>query len=225
MTDVATLPSAAERVSEVPLIPREALFGNPSRAGGTISDDGKWLGWMAPHEGVMNVWIAPASDPSAARLMTHSSDRPIPFFMFTPKSDSVLYMQDSAGDENYLFYQVDIASGEERALTPFEKTRAKFVGGSRTIKDRVLIGLNNRDERYHDVHLLNLDTGALELVMQNDGYMGFLADDTLTLRWAIRQNAAGGTPPRCSPKTSPAGRARCSPRTPGPTSAAPCGIR
>ena len=176
MTDLATLPSAAERVREVPLISREALFGNPTRAGGTLSHDGMWLGWMAPHDGVMNVWIAPTSDPSAARLMTRSSDRPIPFFFFSPKSDSVLYMQDKAGDENFLFYQVNIASGEERALTPFEKTRVRFVGGSHAIKDKVLIGLNNRDERFHDVHLLNLDTGALELVMQNDGYMGFLAD-------------------------------------------------
>src|SRR6187431_2126876 len=123
MTDVATLTSAAERVREAPLISREALFGNPSRAGGTISPDGQWLGWLAPHEGVMNVWIAPASDPAAARLMTRSGDRPIPLFFFAPRSDSVLYLQDKAGDENYLFYQVDIASGEERALTPFEGTR------------------------------------------------------------------------------------------------------
>ena len=41
MTDAATaLPSAAERVAEIPLIPREALFGNPTRAGGQISPDG-----------------------------------------------------------------------------------------------------------------------------------------------------------------------------------------
>ena len=84
MTDVATLPSAAERVRDVPLIPRQALFGNPTRAGGTISHDGNWLGWMAPHEGVMNVWIAPASDPAAARLMTHSTDRPIPMVQRVP---------------------------------------------------------------------------------------------------------------------------------------------
>ena len=67
MTDLASPTisglSAAQRVAEIPLIPREALFGNPSRAGGTISPDGQWLGWLAPHAGVMNVWIAPASDP------------------------------------------------------------------------------------------------------------------------------------------------------------------
>jgi len=193
MTDLATRPAAADRVAQVPLIPREALYGNPTRAGGQISPDGRWLGWMAPHEGVMNVWIAPASDPAAARLMTRSTDRPIPMFFFAPKSDSLLYMQDKAGDENYLLYQVNLASGEERTLTPFDKTRVRFIGGSHTIRDKVLIGLNDRDERFHDVHLLNLDTGVLELVMHNASYAGFLADDQLTLRWAVRQNAAGGS--------------------------------
>ena len=31
-----------------PLIPRESLFGNPTRTGGQISPDGKWLSWRAP---------------------------------------------------------------------------------------------------------------------------------------------------------------------------------
>jgi len=46
MTDLASLPSAAERVEQTPLIPREALFGNPTRAGGQISPDGQWLAWL-----------------------------------------------------------------------------------------------------------------------------------------------------------------------------------
>jgi len=193
MPQTTTSHSAAQRVDQVPLIPREALYGNPSRSGGQISPDGAWLAWMAPHEGVMNVWLAPATDPSAARLMTHSDDRPIPTFFFAPDSRSVLYIQDKAGDENYLLYQVQIDSGSERCLTPFENTRARIVGASQAIKDKVLIGLNNRDARFHDVHRLDLNSGALDLVLENDSYAGFLADDTLTLRFAIRQNAAGGT--------------------------------
>ena len=192
-TPTAPALSAAERVAQVALIPREALFGNPTRAAATISHDGQWLGWLEPHEGVMNVWVAPVADPTAARLMTHATDRPIPAFFFSPGSDSVLYIQDKAGDENFLIYQVDLASGDERTLTPFENTRARFYGFSHAIKGKVLVGLNNRDPRFHDAYLLNLGTGALELVMENDGYVGFMADDTLTLRWALRQNAAGGS--------------------------------
>ena len=186
--------SAAEAVKSVPLIPREALYGNPTRASGGISPDGKWLSWMAPHEGVMNVFIAPSDDPTAARRMTNSTDRPIPQYFWAPDSRSVLYVQDKAGDENYLLYQVDVATGEERTLTPFENTRVQVVGSSTTIRDKILVGLNNRDPRFHDVHLLDLNTGELSLVRQNDeGFVGYLADDSLTLRWAVAQNAAGGS--------------------------------
>jgi dipeptidyl aminopeptidase/acylaminoacyl peptidase len=185
---------AAEAVKSVPLIPRQALYGNPIRAAGMISPDGQWLSWMAPHEGVMNVWMAPASDPSAARRMTNATDRPIPQYFWAPDSGSLLYVQDKAGDENYLLYQVDVETGAERTLTPFENTRIQLVGTSNTIKDKILVGLNNRDPRFHDVHRLDLKTAELTPVMQNDaGYIGFLADDSLTLRWALRQNAAGGT--------------------------------
>ncbi len=57
----------------------------------------------------------------------------------------------------------------------------------------MLIGLNNRDARYHDVHLLDLNTGKTSLVMKNDSYAGFLADNNLTLRMATRPNEQGGT--------------------------------
>ena len=189
MTTIAT-----PALADVPLIPRDLLFGNPVRAGGKISPDGKWLSWMAPYEGVMNVFVAPWSDPDTARRMTNATDRPIPTYFWAPDSKSVLHIRDRAGDENFLLYQVDVKSGEERCLTPFENTRVQLIGASETMRDKLLVGINNRDPRFHDIHLLDLTTGTLTLVFQNDdGWAGFEADDSLTLRWAVRQNAAGGT--------------------------------
>lgn len=194
MSTQTTAPAAATRVADAPLIPREDLFGNPVRVGGKISPDGQWLSWMAPHEGVLNVFIAPAEDPDKARRMTNSTDRPIPNYFWSPDSSAILYVQDKAGDENYLLYKVDAGSGTETCLTPFEETRVQIVGTSETIRDAILVGLNNRDPRFHDVHRLNLKTGELDLVLQNDeGWVGFEADDSLTLRWASRQNDEGGT--------------------------------
>ncbi|MEO0062524.1 MAG: Prolyl tripeptidyl peptidase precursor [Pseudomonadota bacterium] len=184
--------TAAHAVARFPLISREALYGNPSRASAQISPDGQWLGWMAPYEGVMNVFIAPASQPADARRMTSATERPIPQYFFAQDSQSLLYVQDKAGDENYLLYQVTIASGAERCLTPFENTRVQFLGSSITRPGKVLVALNNRDARFHDPHLLDLATGELELVYENNAYVGFLADDALALRWAIAPNAAGG---------------------------------
>ena len=176
-----------------PLIPRDDLFGNPTRAAGKISPDGKWLSWLAPKDGVLNIWMAPVANPDDAKAMTNAEDRPIRQYMWAPDSKSLLYIQDKGGDENFLLYGVDIASGKETTLTPFENTRVDIVGGSESIRDKILIGLNNRDPQFHDVHLLNLNTGELTLVIENNSYAGFMADDTLTVRMALRQNEAGGT--------------------------------
>jgi dipeptidyl aminopeptidase/acylaminoacyl peptidase len=179
-------------LADYALIPREALFGNPTRSGGRLSPDGNWLSWLAPRDGVLNVWVAPASDPANAKAMTRDTERPIRQYFWSGDSKTLLYVQDKAGDENFLLYGIDIASGRETTLTPFENTRVILVGTSHTKKDKLLVGLNNRDARFHDVHLLDLATGELREVIQNDGYAGFLADDSLALRMALRPNAAGG---------------------------------
>ena len=175
-----------------PLIPREALFGNPTRSSGRISPDGQWLSWLAPRDGVMNVWVAPAANPDAARVMTNATDRPIQQYFWAPDGKSVLYIQDKGGDENFLLYGIDLESGAERTLTPFDDTRVQVLGTSETIRDRILVGLNNRDARFHDPYMLDLNSGELTQLLQNDGYAGFIADDNLDLRMALRPNAAGG---------------------------------
>lgn len=180
-------------LATIPLIPRDHLFGNPTRAQGKLSPDGKWLSWLAPHEDVLNIWLAPRDNPDEAKVMTRSADRPIRQHMWSPMSDALLYIQDKGGDENFLLYKVDIATGAETTLTPFENTRVEIVGASETIRDAILVGLNNRDPQFHDVHRLNLITGDLELVYENNAYAGFMADDSLTLRMAMQQNEAGGT--------------------------------
>ena len=187
-------PAAAQTATQItaPLISRQALFGNPVRAGGQLSPDGRWVSWLAPQGGVMNVWVAPLANPAAAKAVTASTDRPIRQYYWSPDSKAVLYIQDKGGDENFLLYAVDPVTGAERNLTPFTKTRVELLGASTLYKDRVLVGLNNRDARWHDVYSLNLATGKLDLMMNGDGYAGFVADNNLKLRMALRPNPAGG---------------------------------
>lgn len=190
----ATAPvAAATPIEEFALIPRDHLFGNPTKAAGRISPDGKWLSWLAPSNDVLNVWLAPVDNPDAAKVMTSATDRPIRQYFWSPDSQSLLYIQDKGGDENFLLYRIDLETGKETTLTPFENTRVDIIGASETIRDKILVGLNNRDAQWHDVHMLDLNTGELTLVLENNAYAGFMADDTLTLRMAMKQNDAGGT--------------------------------
>ena len=51
-------PIVAAQTSE--LIPRKMIFGNPSRLMPKVSPDGNSLAWIAPRDGVLNVWVAPS---------------------------------------------------------------------------------------------------------------------------------------------------------------------
>ena len=67
----------AAGAGDVPLIERAKLFGNPVKANGRISPDGKWLSWTAPRDGVLNLWVAPVDNPDAAKPMTNERERPV----------------------------------------------------------------------------------------------------------------------------------------------------
>jgi dipeptidyl aminopeptidase/acylaminoacyl peptidase len=184
--------AAAATSTAAPLIPRATIFGNPSRSQGRISPDGRWLAWLAPRDGVMNIWVAPAAEPAKARALTNEKARPLRQHFWAPDSKTILYVNDAGGDENFKLYGVDVETGAQRTLTPFEKTQVQVIGVSPLVKDRILVGLNNRDSRWHDVHSLDLATGKLTLVLQNDGFGGFEADQQLNLRIAQKPRKDGG---------------------------------
>jgi len=186
--------ASAVPAADTPLIERAKLFGNPTKTAGRISPDGKWLSWIAPRDGVLNVWVAPFDKPDDARPLTAEKTRPIRTAFWSPDSKSLLFINDKGGDENYLLYGVDVASGKQTLYTPFEKTRVQLVNISRHVKDRILIGINNRDPRWHDVYSLDIKSGALTLVYKNvDGYANVIADEQLNLRVAGKSRSDGGS--------------------------------
>jgi dipeptidyl aminopeptidase/acylaminoacyl peptidase len=188
---VAAIPAWAQ--TEAPLIPREKIFGNPTKTTGRLSPDGKWLSWIAPRDGVLNIHVAPAADPTKVRALTAETKRPIRQYFWSPDSRQIMFINDAGGDENFLLYGVDVTSGEQRTLTPFEKTRVQIINISNEVPDRILVGVNNRDPKWHDVHSLDLKTGKLTPVLTNEGYASFLADEQLNIRIAAKSRPDGGT--------------------------------
>ena len=93
---------------DAPLIPRSVLFGNPDRTSVQISPDGTQLAWLAPENGVLNVWVAPRDEIGVARSVTADAGRGIRFFQWAYTNAHILYIQDSNGDENWRLYAVDL---------------------------------------------------------------------------------------------------------------------
>src|SRR5215217_542289 len=120
--------SSRTEVAQAELIPRKVLFGNPDRSSVEISPDGKHISFLAPREGVMNVYVAPVDDPSAATPVTYAKKRGIPFYSWAFDSRHILYGQDQGGNENWNVFSVDIDKPDDaKNLTPNEKVAARIA--------------------------------------------------------------------------------------------------
>ena len=150
-----------------PLIPRAKLFGNPTRAFGQISPDGRWLSWLAPKEGVLNVWIAPASDVNAARIVTDDRKRGIRFYGWALDHRHILYMQDEDGTEDWHIYAVDIETRNVRDLSPIAGVQARIQETSLDYPDVLALAINDRDKSWHDIYRVDIGTGKRELLWEN----------------------------------------------------------
>ncbi|MCU0502135.1 MAG: S9 family peptidase [Anaerolineae bacterium] len=178
--------------NDTPLIPRTVLFGNPDRASVQLSPDGNQIAYLAPRAGVLNVWVAPRDALAAARPVTDDAGRGIRFYGWAYTNTHILYIQDKNGDENWRLYVVDLQGGGVKDLTPFEGVQARLQELSPHFPHEVLVTINNRNVQLHDLYRLDIRSGALTLVRQNDGFMGFLTDDAFRLRGALRMTPDGG---------------------------------
>jgi hypothetical protein len=70
---------------------------------------------------------------------------------------------------------------------------ARIENVSRRFPDTILIRLNNRDPRYHDIFRVNIRTGEMTLVQTNPDFSGFVTDDDYAVRFASRMTSDGGT--------------------------------
>ena len=101
----------AQNKPTTPLIPRNVLFGNPERADPQISPDGTQLGYLAPVDGVLNVWIRTLGK-SDDRAVTADKKRGIRNFTWQFDNQHVLYTQDVGGDENWSAWISSLMNGK-----------------------------------------------------------------------------------------------------------------
>src|SRR5688572_144294 len=188
----ASTQPAGDAVQDTPMIPRSALFGNPVKTQARISPDGQYISYIAPKDGVLNVFVGPSNNIDAAKPITNDTKRGIRqhFWSFTGKH--VLFLQDEGGDENWHLYSVDVTSGKQTDLTPFKGIRAQVAGLSWKKPDIVIVGVNIREPEWHDLYEVNIATGARKVYEENLEQIGaYTLDLDLNPRLALKTNPEG----------------------------------
>ena len=130
--------------TNVPLIPREVLFGNPERVSPHISPDAQKIAYIAPQNGVLNVWVRTLGQ-TDDRVVTDDRERGIRAFFWAYDNKHLLYVQDKGGDENWHLYRVNLETGEVSNLTPFPKVQVQIVDQNKNFPGELLIAMNKEN--------------------------------------------------------------------------------
>lgn len=166
-------------------IPLEDFFRNSERTGYQLSPDGSYISYMAPYKDRLNVFVrrVDESDEHAIRI-TNETERSVAGYMWAD-NQRLLYMKDTAGDENYQLYGVHRDGTDDRAYTAFDGVRTSLIDDLEEQPGVVMIGMNKRNPEVFDPYRLNIETGELTLLAENPGNIqGWMTDHDGCLRVA-----------------------------------------
>ena len=201
-------PDSGSASDSIPLIPRRVLFGNPDKASARVSPDGTRLSFLAPVDGVLNVWVGTTEDPNAAQPVTRDTGRGIHDYFWAFNNRHILYVQDQNGDENWRLFAVDLELLETRDLTPIDGVQAQVQEVSYKFPDQVLVGLNDRDPQLHDLYRVDVRTGERSLELENPGFLEITTDGDFQVRFATRPTEDGCVEGLCLCQQASAGNSR-----------------
>jgi dipeptidyl aminopeptidase/acylaminoacyl peptidase len=177
-----------------PLIPRAVLFGSPAMANPQLSPDGARLGTLEPDaKGVMQLWVR-TTGLSDAQQVTNEPTRGLKTWRWTEDSSSLLYLQDSDGDERFHVFALELETKSVRDLTPWPGAKSEVLETSPKHPDHLLVTTNRRDPKVFDVVRLNWRTGEVTDDTKNPGDVAqWFVDADFRVRAARATLPNGGT--------------------------------
>lgn len=177
-----------------PLIPVEEFFKNPEKFSWQISPDGEYISYLSPYKGHTNVHVRKISDTVGVPV---SNDTLRNIWQYQWKGNRILYLQDVGGDENFQLFSISIDGKDVKALTPFAKVRTGILNDLRYVAGKekeVMITMNKRDARFFDPYSVNIETGELKVLFQNDkNYDGWFTDNDGVIRIATKTDGVNTT--------------------------------
>lgn len=159
----------------IPLYSAEDFFKMSESFGYSVTKDGKSLIYVAPWKNRINLFKKDIETGEVVQI-TKIVDRDIATYFV--KDNTILYMRDFGGDENYHIFKTD-ENGKEIDLTPYEGTRVMPLDllADADVENEILIQMNKDSKEFFSVYRLNILTGEAEKIIDNNvGYTGFLTD-------------------------------------------------
>jgi dipeptidyl aminopeptidase/acylaminoacyl peptidase len=192
LTTILLMGTLNFRAEQPDVVPRDVIFANPVKTDPKISPDGDTIAYLAPNgNDILNIFVK-STDCSDDRQVTCEANDNIKSFGWSANDKFLLYSKDSGGDENFHIYVTNIETGETRDITPYDGIRANIISVGKEMSDSIIVAMNIKDRRFHDVYRINIIDGEVTLIEENDGSVAsYLADNNQQVRAKVSMQVDG----------------------------------
>lgn len=188
-SELPTLPAVEE---ESDLIPLDVLMGYAEYSTPQISSDGGKILYRhsTGYEDSFMILDWQTGDQSAVNWPDVYG---VPYALWAPDGETVLFFVDDMGDENYGLYTSNTVSGDTGTLLTGGDDNCYYVSDNPSNDQEIFICLLNDDTNLYDLYRINYITGDKSLVLENPGDItGYLFDHEGALRIVTRTDDNAG---------------------------------
>jgi protease II len=165
-------------------ISAESFFNEPEKSSFHISPDGKYLSYLQPLNGKLNLYIQ-SIDRKETLQITNYQDQGIKYY-FWAGNDRLFYVKDKDENDNYKAFAVNSDGKSIREFDIAPKTRIDVIDEMKMDDNFILIAMNERVPENFDVYKLNLKTGKKEMIIKNPGnIVDWISDNNGNIKLAI----------------------------------------
>jgi len=122
------------------------------------------------------VFVRPTTDENSdnSKMITNDTSRGIRQHQWAFDSQTILYLQDFEGDENFHLWAIDATTTTEatavaKDLTPGTNVKASNLVTNKRFPNELLVATNERDPTCFDMYRVQYKTGGKVLDTKNPG--------------------------------------------------------
>lgn len=172
---------------------KEEMCRTPAFLSAKVSPDGSLVARVGANEaGIANVFVFPIEErPLAAQELTFFTTPEIIQFFWSADSKTVVLLKEENGTGQLSLHGFEVQSKKHISYTEkFPHVNTKVIQLS-TTENKAVIGLNHRNPHFHDLYILDLNSGDLTLLLKNDTFAKFLVSDELEVILKMKINNDG----------------------------------
>ncbi|HYD74254.1 MAG TPA: prolyl oligopeptidase family serine peptidase [Candidatus Binatia bacterium] len=174
------------------------MFGEPARHGAQLAPRGDRLAFLAPRDGVTNLWVVSIGAMDDARPVTDDRGLGVRSFAWAHDNTTLIYALEEAANGATRLYAIDTAAADAapRALTP-AGANAEIAGLSASDPSGVVVSLNQRDPNWPDLVRIDLTSARRTMLLRNSnsaavrGFSHFVLDKDNGVRLGVKSLADG----------------------------------